>query len=197
MNKTRRQTIETLIQIDKQRLIRIYSYISRGITIIDPLTTYISKNVKIGKGTTIYPLTVIEPNVIIGKNCSIGPFARLRSGTRMKDKSSIGNFVEVVRSSIGKGSKAKHLTYIGDTAIDENVNIGAGTIIANYDGKNKHRTSIKRGAFIGSGSILVAPVQIGKQAMTGAGAVVTRNKNVPDNCVVVGIPAKLLKKKLS
>ena len=113
----------------------------------------------------------------------------------MKDKSAVGNFVEVVRSNIGKNSKAKHLTYIGDTIIDENVNVGAGTIIANYDGKRKHKTRIKRGAFIGSGSILVAPVNIGRQAMTGAGAVVTRNKDVPDNTIVVGIPAKPLKRK--
>lgn len=166
--------------------------ISKGVKIIDPLTTYIADNVKIGKGTVIYPLTYIESDVYIGKGCSIGPFCRLRSGTKLKDKVSIGNFVEVVRSTISKGSKAKHLTYLGDTDVEEDVNIGAGTIIANYDGKEKNKTRIKKGAFIGSGSILVAPVRIGRNAITGAGAVVTKNRNVPDNTVVIGIPAKVL-----
>jgi bifunctional UDP-N-acetylglucosamine pyrophosphorylase/glucosamine-1-phosphate N-acetyltransferase len=194
-NSEKTNAINDLIARDKVRLTRLYNYIKQGINIVDPFTTYIAEKVTIGAGTTIYPLTVIETDVRIGKNCSVGPFCRLRSGTRLKDKASIGNFVEVVRSSIGSGSKAKHLTYIGDTDIDENVNVGAGTIIANYDGKNKHKTRIKTGAFIGSGSILVAPVNIGKQSMTGAGAVVTRNKHVPDNTVVVGIPAKPLRKK--
>jgi len=178
----------------QERMKRLNRLISQGVTVIDPHTTYIGKNVHIGKGTIIYPLTVIESDVRIGKDCSIGPFCRIRSGTRIKDKVSIGNFVEVVRSNIGTGSKAKHLTYIGDTTIEENVNVGAGTIIANYDGKEKHKTLIKRGAFIGSGSILIAPVKVGRQAVTGAGAVVTKNHNVPDNCIVVGIPARLLKK---
>jgi bifunctional UDP-N-acetylglucosamine pyrophosphorylase/glucosamine-1-phosphate N-acetyltransferase len=189
------KAIDALIQRDKQRLTRLYNYISKGINIIDPLTTYIAEGVKIGRGTTIYPLTVIETDVTIGKDCHVGPFCRLRSGTKLQNQASIGNFVEVVRSNIGKNSKAKHLTYIGDTTIDENVNVGAGTIIANYDGKNKHKTRIKTGAFIGSGSILVAPVNIGKQSITGAGAVVTRNKHVPDNTTVVGVPAKILKRK--
>lgn len=175
------------------KLKRLYRFIAKGVTILDPTTTYIGKDVSIGKGTTIYPLTVIEQNVHIGKDCSIGPFCRLRPGTRLKDKVSIGNFVEVVRSNISKGSKAKHLTYIGDANIEENVNVGAGTIVANYDGKEKHRTRIKKSAFIGSGTILVAPVKIGKSAITGAGAVVTKNHDVPDGKVVVGIPARILK----
>ncbi|MFA5362069.1 MAG: DapH/DapD/GlmU-related protein [Candidatus Omnitrophota bacterium] len=194
-NNGKRKTIEAFIERDKRRLSRLYTYISKGINIIDPVTTYIAENVTIGRGTTIHPLTIIEEDVTIGKDCRVGPFCRLRSGTKLQDKASIGNFVEVVRSTIGKGSKAKHLTYIGDAAIDENVNVGAGTIIANYDGKQKHKTRIKTGAFIGSGSILVAPVNIGKQAITGAGAVVTKNKHVPDNTIVVGVPAKPLKKK--
>jgi bifunctional UDP-N-acetylglucosamine pyrophosphorylase/glucosamine-1-phosphate N-acetyltransferase len=102
--------------------------------------------------------------------------------------------VEVVRSNIGCGSKAKHLTYIGDADIETDVNIGAGTIVANYNGKDKNRTHIKKGAFIGSGSILIAPVKVGKEAITGAGAVVTKNRNVPDRSVVVGIPARVLKR---
>lgn len=194
-NNSRNKTIEALIERDKKRLSRLYIYIAKGVTIVDPLTTYIADNVTIGRGTTIYPLTIIEENVTIGRDCRVGPFCRLRPGTKLRNKSSIGNFVEIVRSTIGKNSKAKHLTYIGDTTIDRNVNVGAGTIIANYDGKQKHKTMIKTGAFIGSGSILVAPVNIGKQAVTGAGAVVTRNKHVPDKTIVVGVPAKPLKKK--
>ncbi|MBN1913057.1 MAG: hypothetical protein JW788_01510 [Candidatus Omnitrophica bacterium] len=183
-----------LIQRDGERLDRLYNFIKKGVNIIDPFTTYISEKVAIGKGTTIYPLTYIEPGVKIGKNCQIGPFARIRKGTRIKDTAAIGNFVEVVRSTISEGSKAKHLTYLGDALIDKKVNIGAGTIIANYDGKEKHLTRIKEGAFVGSGSILVAPVKIGRRAITGAGAVVTKNRHVADNTVVVGIPAKVFKK---
>lgn len=189
-----KKLINELITHDKERLERIYKFITQGAKIIDPLTTFIADNVTIGKGTVIYPLTVIESDVRIGKDCRIGPFCRIRSGTRLKDKVSIGNFVEVVRSIISNGSKAKHLTYLGDTFVEEKVNIGAGTIIANYDGKEKHKTRIKKGAFIGSGSILVAPVEVGRFAITGAGAVVTRNRNVPDRAVVVGVPARILEK---
>ncbi len=192
MPKHKSRLIQELINQDKKRFRCLYKLISQDVKIVDPFTTYIAEDVKIEKGTVIYPLTVIESNVRIGKNCRIGPFARLRSGTRLKDKAQVGNFVEVVRSNIGRGTKAKHLTYIGDTTIEKNVNVGAGTIVANYDGKDKNKTRICQGAFIGSGSILIAPVKIGKSAITGAGAVVTKNKNVPDNAVVVGIPARVL-----
>lgn len=178
----------------KSRLKRLNKFIKQGVKIIDPLTTYIAQGVKIGKGTIIYPLTVIEEDTSIGKNCQIGPFARIRKSVRLQDNVVIGNFVEVVRSTLSRGSKVKHLTYLGDTIVEEKVNIGAGTIVANYDGKAKHLTRIKKGAFIGSGSILVAPVEVGKNAITGAGAVVPKNKNVPDKTVVVGIPAHPLKK---
>lgn len=190
-----RQTnlISELINQDKKRFQRLYKFISQGVKIIDPFTTHIAGNVKIDKGTVIYPLTIIESNVRIGQNCHIGPFARLRPGTRLKDNVHIGNFVEVVRSDIGKGSKAKHLTYLGDVKIGERVNVGAGTIVANYDGRDKKKTKIGNGAFIGSGTILIAPVKIGKSAITGAGAVVTKNRNVPANTLVVGIPARVLK----
>jgi bifunctional UDP-N-acetylglucosamine pyrophosphorylase/glucosamine-1-phosphate N-acetyltransferase len=189
------ETIEDMIAQSRKRLQGLYTYIKGGVNIIDPLTTYIAEGVSIGEGTTIYPLCVIEDDVEIGKNCKIGPFARLRPGTRLKDEAVIGNFVEVNRSTLSKKSKAKHLTYLGDTIIEENVNVGAGTIVANYDGKQKHQTHIKAGAFIGSGTILIAPVTVGKDASTGAGSVVTRNHNVPDKSVVVGIPARVLKRK--
>jgi bifunctional UDP-N-acetylglucosamine pyrophosphorylase/glucosamine-1-phosphate N-acetyltransferase len=188
------KVVEELMKLDKERFKRIYAFMSNGIRIEDPFTTHIADNVKIGKGTVIHPLSYIEEDVFIGKNCTIGPFARIRRHSRLKDNAVVGNFVEVNRTTIGKNSKAKHLTYLGDTVIGDNANIGAGTIVANYDGKTKAKTIIKNGAFIGSGSILVAPVTIGRKAMTGAGAVVTKNHNVADNSLVIGIPAKVYKK---
>ena len=112
----------------------------------------------------------------------------------MANNVGIGNFAELVRSSVGENTKIRHQCYIGDTIIGKNVNIGAGTIIANYDGKEKHKTVIEDNAFIGTGTILVAPVKIGKGAITGAGSVVTKNKNVPAGKTVIGIPARLLNK---
>ncbi len=168
--------------------------IASGVTVLDPKTTYIDEKVTIGKDTVIYPCTVIERDVIIGENCSIGPFAHIRSKSKIADEVVIGNFVELNRSEAGKNSRIKHQSYIGDTKIGKSVNVGAGTIVANYDGKNKNKTIIKDGAFVGSGTILVAPVKMGKNAVTGAGAVVTKNKDIADNTVVVGIPAKVLKK---
>ena len=169
--------------------------IENGVTVIDPSKAYISENVKIGKGSTIYPFVVIEKDVIIGPYCKVGPFANLRSGTVLKKGSQVGNYVEVTRSTIGENSRAKHHSYIGDTLIGKDVNIGAGTITANYDGKNKNKTIIGNSAFIGSGTILVAPVRIGRQAVTGAGSVVVKGRDVPDNSIVAGVPARPLYKK--
>jgi bifunctional UDP-N-acetylglucosamine pyrophosphorylase/glucosamine-1-phosphate N-acetyltransferase len=166
-----------------------------GVTVVDPRTTYIEMPVDIGQDTIIFPFTMIEKNVIIGKNCRIGPFCHLREGSIIQDDVELGNFVELVRSRIGEASKAKHLSYLGDTIVGENVNIGAGTIVANFDGKKKNKTVIEDGAFIGSGSILIAPVKVGKKATTGAGAVVTPNHNVPAGKTVVGLPARLLEKR--
>ena len=177
---------------------KITDLLNAGVTIKDPATTYIQQDVRIARDTVIYPFTVIEHDVIVGKRCRIGPFAHLRPGTVMKDGSEIGNFVEVVRSEIGTGSKAKHHTYLGDTIVGKNVNVGAGTITANYDGKRKSRTIIDDGAFIGSSTTIVAPVKIGKKAVTGAGSVVVKGKDVPANTVVVGVPARpLIKDKKS
>ncbi|MBD3245499.1 MAG: hypothetical protein GF333_00625 [Candidatus Omnitrophica bacterium] len=186
--------MDRITEMNRDRFLRLQNFMDQGVRIEDPFTTYIAEDVVIGKGTVIYPLTVIEKDVRIGENCSVGPFARLRPGTRLQDGAGIGNFVEVVRSTVASGSKAKHLTYLGDAEIEEDVNIGAGTIVANYDGTHKHKTTVRKGAFIGSGSILVAPVVIGKNACTGAGAVVTRNRDVPDDAVVVGVPARIHKK---
>jgi len=171
----------------------IYSLIEQGVTIIDPDSTYIASGTQIGQNTVIFPFTFIEKNVIIGSSCSLGPFLHLREGTILEDNSQLGNFVEVVRSTIGKDVRAKHHAYIGDTTIAGSVNVGAGTIIANYDGKHKNKTVIEKGAFIGSNSVLIAPVRIGANAITGAGSVVT--KNVPARTTVVGVPAKVFIKK--
>ena len=171
-------------------------FMSKGVTIIDPETTYINRDVRIGQDTIIYPYTMIENNVKIGKDCSIGPFCHIRENTEIKDYVKIGNFVEIVRSRIDKNTLAKHFSYIGDTKIGKRVNIGAGTVTANFNGRRKNRTIIKDGAFIGSGTVLIAPVKIGRKATTGAGSVVVKNRNVADHTIVVGVPArKILKRK--
>ena len=167
---------------------------SGGVTIEDPQTTTIYPGARIGRDTIIHPNTVIESGVEIGERCHIGPFARLRPEVRIGDDAEIGNFVELVRTSIGDGSKVKHHTYLGDTAVGKFVNIGAGTITANFDGKKKSKTVIEDKAFVGVGAILVAPVRIGSGATVGAGCVVLKNRNVPKGATVVGVPARILKK---
>ncbi|OGW81791.1 MAG: hypothetical protein A3C47_07420 [Omnitrophica bacterium RIFCSPHIGHO2_02_FULL_51_18] len=166
--------------------------VEKGVLIRDPRTTVIDADVKIGGGSTILPNTVIEEGSRIGKGCRIGPFARVRGRSRIEDGAVIGNFVEVVRSTVGRGSNIKHLSYIGDAEIGRGVNIGAGTITANYDGKKKHKTVIKDKAQIGSGTILIAPVTVGRMAKTGAGSVVTKGTRIKDGAVVAGVPAKEL-----
>jgi bifunctional UDP-N-acetylglucosamine pyrophosphorylase/glucosamine-1-phosphate N-acetyltransferase len=129
-------------------------------------------------------LSWIDPNTKIGKNCKIGPFAHIRHGVVLGDNVSIGNFVEIKNSIIGKGTKINHLSYIGDAEIGENVNIGAGTITCNYDGKKKNKTIIEDNAFIGTNNSLVAPVKIGHGAYTAAGSVIT--ENVPPYALAIG-----------
>ncbi len=166
-----------------------------GVTIQDPLTTTVYPGAKIGKDTVIYPNTIIESDVKIGGHCHIGPFAHLRGGTRLGNKVEIGNFVELVRTEIADLTKVKHHTYLGDAKVGKSVNIGAGTITANYDGKNKNRTFISDGAFIGVGAVLIAPVKIGKKALVGAGTVVLKGHNVKDGTTAVGVPARILEKR--
>ena len=165
----------------------------KGVTIIDPDSTFIAYGALIGQDTAIYPFTVIERNVKIGRRCSIGPFAHLREGTELKDDVVAGNFLEIVRSKVSSKTTVKHFCYIGDSRIGANVNIGAGAVTANFDGRKKNITVIKDGAFVGSDTVLVAPVKVGKAAITAAGAVVL--KNVADRITVAGIPAKPLNKK--
>lgn len=165
-----------------------------GVTVVDPETTYVDASVRIGKDTVLRPFTFIEKDVIIGAGCSIGPFARLRPGTRLKNEVVIGNFTEVSRSKIGEKTIVKHFGFLGDSIIGAGVNIGAGTVTANYNGVEKNITRIGDGAFIGSDAVLVAPVKIGKKAVIGAGSVLTKGKNVADGTTVVGVPAKTITK---
>ncbi len=134
----------------------------------------IISNSTIDEGCTIKPYSVIE-DAVLGQNVEVGPFARLRPGAELKQDSRVGNFVEVKNTVLGTGSKANHLTYLGDTEVGSKVNIGAGTITCNYDGANKHKTIIKDGAFIGSDTQLVAPVTIGENSTVGAGSTITRD----------------------
>ncbi len=138
----------------------------------------IIKNTTIGSNVSILPNSVIE-DAIIGDGASIGPFARIRPQANIGENAKIGNFVEVKKSTIGKGSKISHLSYVGDTTMGADVNIGAGVITCNYDGANKHQTTIEDGAFVGSDTQLIAPVTIGKNATVGAGSTIT--KDVPED----------------
>ncbi len=139
-------------------------------------------NSRVANGSTIKANSVLE-YAVVGENCDIGPFARLRPGTVLSRGAKIGNFVETKKAVLGEGSKVNHLSYIGDSEIGENVNVGAGTITCNYDGVNKSKTVIGDGAFIGSNTSLVAPVTVGKNATVGAGSTIT--SNVPDEDLAV------------
>lgn len=140
------------------------------------------KDVELGDDTEVLANCVME-QVRAGKACSLGPFARLRPGTELADKAKVGNFVEIKKSVIGEGSKVNHLTYVGDTTVGVGANVGAGTVTCNYDGVNKYQTVIGDGAFIGSGVLLVAPVEVGAGAVIGAGSVIT--KPAPENKLTV------------
>ncbi len=131
----------------------------------------------------------------IGCNCEVGPFSHLRVGSVLDEGAEVGNFVETKKAFLGKGTKAKHLSYLGDATIGEGANIGAGTITANYDGTLKHPTVIGDRAFVGSGTVLVAPSKMGIGSKTGAGAIVTKHTSIPDGDVFVGVPARSLREK--
>jgi bifunctional UDP-N-acetylglucosamine pyrophosphorylase/glucosamine-1-phosphate N-acetyltransferase len=150
----------------------------------------ILRNCRIGADTLLRSHTLVEESVV-GERCTLGPFARLRPNSEMKNNSHVGNFVEMKKSTLGEGSKANHLSYIGDSEVGQKVNIGAGTITCNYDGANKHKTIIKDGAFIGSNSSLVAPVIVGENTTVGAGSTVS--KEIEDNVLVV-VRGKAVKK---
>ncbi len=170
-------------------------WMDKGVRIRCPKTVTIDADVRIGQDTTVMPHTVLEQGSVIGRGCKLGPFARIRGNSRVGNHVVVGNFVELVRTTLGDHTQVKHLSYLGDASVGAYVNIGAGTITANYDGKNKHQTVIRDRASVGSGTILVAPVVVGRAAVTGAGAVVTRRNNVPDRALVVGVPARIITKR--
>lgn len=183
------------------------SHMLQGVTIVDSNNTYIGPDVIIGAGTTIYPNTVIEGNVTIGSHCriessyirdsiigdhvTVGPFAHLRNETDIGSNVRIGNFVEVKKSVLHHGVKAAHLTYLGDSEIGDQTNIGCGVITVNYDGKNKHKTSIGNNSFIGSNVNLIAPISIGNHATIAAGSTV--NEDVPDDSLAIARPKQTTK----
>lgn len=219
---TRRELAETEARLKLRTLGRL---MDNGVTVIDPLTTYVDDTVEVGPDTILHPGTILSGATAVGAGCEIGPnaqivdaqladgvvvramsvvegasiatgttvgpFARIRPGTEIGPGVHVGNFVEVKNSTLASGAKVNHLTYIGDAEIGERTNIGAGTITCNYDGRNKHRTTIGAGVYIGSDTMLVAPVTVGDGAKTGAGAVVTRD--VPANYLAVGVPAKVIR----
>ena len=168
--------------------------ILKGVNLMAPETIFLSNDTRIGKNVTIEPYVVIGKKVKIGNNVTIksfshiegstiqnnvniGPYARLRSGTKLYDGTRVGNFVETKNSTIRSKSKINHLSYIGDTEIGKNSNIGAGTITCNYDGVKKNKTKIADNVFVGSNSSLVAPIKINKNSIIGAGSVITKNVN--------------------
>ncbi|HNW26013.1 MAG TPA: sugar phosphate nucleotidyltransferase [Candidatus Gastranaerophilaceae bacterium] len=155
----------------------VNKHMENGVTIVDPETTWISSDTKIGADTVIYPNVYITGKNKIGGSCSIGPFAHIRGDVELGDNVKVGNFVEVKKSKIASNTNACHLSYIGDSKIGSDVNVGAGTITANYNHftKTKNKTKIKDGASIGSNAVLVAPVEIGKKATVAAGTVVTKD----------------------
>lgn len=170
------------------------AHTAAGVEIIDPSLTFIDKGVTIGPGTVILPFSAIMGHVSIGARCRVGPYAHLRPGTVLEDGAAVGNFVETKDATLGEDSLALHLAYLGDATVGRGVNIGAGTITANYDGQRKNRTHVGDGAFVGSGSVLVAPVDIGQDATVGAGSVVPARQHVADGQTVVGVPARPLEK---
>ena len=180
------------INLQKVQIKLRNKFIKDGVQMIGPETVFFSDDTKIGKNVIIYPYVVIGKKVKIGNNViinsfshiegckignksNIGPYARLRPGTILKEGSKIGNFVEIKKSNIGKKSKVNHLSYIGDSEIGNEVNIGAGTITCNYDGVKKSKTKIRNKVFIGSNSSLVAPIEINDNSVIGAGSVITKN----------------------
>lgn len=171
------------------------SLMTGGVTIIAPQGTYIDPAAKIGRDTVILPGCIIDGDVEIGRACRIGPHAHIRPGCRIADNVIIGNFAEVCRTSVGSGSIIKHQCYLGDAEIGRRVNIGAGTITANYDGQRKNRTVIADDASIGVGTCMVAPVKVGRSARTGAGSVVTGGYDIPDGVTVAGVPARPIEEK--
>lgn len=199
-----------------------------GVTMLDPVSTYLDIDVTIGRDTVLYPHCIFEGKTVVGENCTlgpglhlinaavgngvtcrqglvtdsflgeganIGPYVHIRPGSNIGAVTRIGNFVEVKNSTIGAGSKVSHLSYIGDTQMEDGVNMGAGSIVVNYDGRRKHLTRIGAGAFVGCNSNLIAPLKIGRGAFIAAGSTITRD--VPPEALVIARPPEEVKKDLA
>jgi bifunctional UDP-N-acetylglucosamine pyrophosphorylase / glucosamine-1-phosphate N-acetyltransferase len=191
-------------------------HMAGGVTFVDPASTYVDVDVRIGRDTVVQPMTFLQGSTRVGEGCSIGPatrivdsavgdqtevtfsvvkssrigprasvgpYASIRPGTVLEEGAKAGTFVEIKKSRVGKGSKVPHLSYVGDATIGEETNIGAGVVTVNYDGVAKHRTVIGDRAFVGSDTMLIAPVKVGSEASTGAGSVITRD--VPPGALAV------------
>jgi bifunctional UDP-N-acetylglucosamine pyrophosphorylase/glucosamine-1-phosphate N-acetyltransferase len=167
-------------------------WMTEGVTIVDPRSTFIDPRCTIGRDTVILPFTFITGVVRIGANCRVGPCAHLRDGTVLDDGVEVGAFVEIKQSHLGSGTIARHLAYLGNADLGRDVNFGATAITANFDGQQKGQARIGDRSRIGAGAILVAPVNVGHDAVVGANAVVTRNHDVADGQIVVGVPARPL-----
>ena len=190
MRSTNKKKIALEKKINQEKLRN--QAMKKGVTLKSPETVFLSNDTKYGKNVIINPYVIIGKKTKIGNNVEIlpfthienatlednvnvGPFSRIRPGSFLSKGSRVGNFVEVKKSKIGKNTKINHLSYVGDAIIGKDVNIGAGTITCNYDGKNKNKTKILDGAFIGSNTALVAPIKIGKNSVVGAGSALTKN----------------------
>ena len=204
---SRRRVCERLLLAGVTLVDPATTYVEDGVgvgagTVIQP-NSVISGRTNIGRGCTIGPNAIIRDSrigdgcrivasvvedAVLEEDVTVGPFAHLRDGTHLARGVHVGNFAEVKKARLGRGAKMGHFAYVGDAQLGEEVNIGAGTVTCNYDGVSKHRTVIGKGAFIGSDTMLVAPVKVGDGAATGAGSVVTRD--VPPDSVAVGMPAR-------
>ena len=173
-DKLRNQAMKIGVTLKSPETVFLSNDTKYGKNIVINPYVVIGKKTKIGNNVEILPFTHIE-NATLQENVNVGPFSRIRPGTVLSKGSRVGNFVEVKKSRIGKNTRINHLSYIGDATVGKDVNIGAGTITCNYDGKRKNKTRIMDGAFIGSNTALIAPIKIGKKAIVGAGSSLTNN----------------------
>ena len=172
--KLRNQAMKIGVTLKSPETVFLSNDTKYGKNVVISQYVVIGKKTKIGNNVEILPFTHIE-NATLEDNVNVGPFSRVRPGSFLSQGSRVGNFVEVKKSKIGKNTKINHLSYVGDAIVGKNVNIGAGTITCNYDGKKKNKTKILDGAFIGSNSALIAPIKIGKNSVVGAGSALTKN----------------------
>ena len=172
--KLRNQAMKIGVTLKSPETVFLSNDTKYGKNVVISQYVVIGKKTKIGNNVEILPFTHIE-NATLESNVKIGPFSRIRPGSFLSKGSKVGNFVEIKKSKLGQNSKVNHLSYVGDAVIGKDVNIGAGTITCNYDGKKKNKTKISDGAFIGSNTALVAPIKIGKNSVVGAGSALTKN----------------------